>query len=429
MAVLYITQISAWCRLCDRVQVMYAGRLVEPRACASSSTSRSILHASPPALDPGAAAERSELYTIPGCHRRVETDAGLRLRAALRVCHRPLSHHHAPARRIPPATTTPACASPRRNQFLTRISWRAEPQPNPTLIFDHRFHRFDLDKAIPRMTNGSNLNPMVGGLRFASALICAICGLHIPMVWEAVLEMLFGCAIADIVIQMLMEKEERIPSVFILPSVVKILFSASCSCFRSEIRGQPFLMSEPILELHDSRPISRLFRFVFDDRRHVKASTASRFRATGEVLGLWANPAAQIHARPHHPAARAHDRRTVFSKGATSRQLRRRGNRRAARSADGFSRPVRLAQPADDGVCRARRAPLGTPRLPPAKSQRAWLSSCSSSASRRISCKSIRMNFRGQRNALPSPDPGAAPAVIIATNPCRRSTSRSRPRF
>jgi hypothetical protein len=41
------------------------------------------------------------------------------------------------------------------------------------------------------MTNGSNLNPMVGGLRFRICVNLRHLRLNIPMAWEAVLKMLF----------------------------------------------------------------------------------------------------------------------------------------------------------------------------------------------------------------------------------------------
>ena len=41
------------------------------------------------------------------------------------------------------------------------------------------------------MTDGSSLNPMGGGLRFGICVNLRHLRLNIPMVWEAVLEMLF----------------------------------------------------------------------------------------------------------------------------------------------------------------------------------------------------------------------------------------------
>jgi hypothetical protein len=41
------------------------------------------------------------------------------------------------------------------------------------------------------MTNGSNPNPMVGGLRFRICVNLRHLRLNIPMVWKAVLGMLF----------------------------------------------------------------------------------------------------------------------------------------------------------------------------------------------------------------------------------------------
>ena len=115
MAVIFVTHdLGVVAGLCDQVQVMYGGRIMETgRARGTLPHAAASLHPGPAALDPGAAAQgRGALHDPGPSPGRLEAHPGLRVRRRAAASPPTRASPRAPrSRRRPPATRTPASAS------------------------------------------------------------------------------------------------------------------------------------------------------------------------------------------------------------------------------------------------------------------------------------------------------------------------------